>query len=605
MRGAPPERNNNGEHVATGVDAGTVAERVAEHLVQWGVTRVYGLCGGHIQPIWDAIARAGIEIVDVRHEGSAVFMAHADAELTGRVGVALVTAGPGLTNALTAIANVSLARCPVLVISGRPPRPQAGMGAMQELPQPDLVKPLCQRVESVSQSRHAPARLEAVTLAALGDNDGPAGPTYIDFPTDLLDEPTHEAHVPTRPKGSHTVRRLPPAVGDIEEARRLISISHRPLVIAGRPAHTAPETLSAFLDQTGALYVDTPESRGAIPPTHSSHVPAMRARAMREADLIITLGRRLDFQLAYGSPAVFAPTASFLRIGRTFGETSENRRGEVEIRADTGCALSALLHAPAAPESPDQQWLEDLRAESGSRSARLAQKMAEAPVGSDGRMHPYRLLAAVNAHLDQHAIAVADGGDILSFARVGLPNIRYLDCGALGCLGVGVPFATAAAIAQPDRRVIAVIGDGSFGFTAMEVATAVRQRAQALFVIANNEAWNIERQDQQERYAGNIVGTNLDGCRYDLLARGLGAHAERVEHAEELDAAIRRGLENRPAVLDVLVTRDAVSPDFKSGLGAVPPLQALLPWHIAEIEHQQAAVYKSADPGSERGRARG
>lgn len=198
-------------------------------------------------------------------------------------------------------------------------------------------------------------------------------------------------------------------------------------------------------------------------------------------------------------------------------------------------------------------------------------------------MHPYQLITALNAYLDERGIVVADGGDILSFARVALAPARYLDCGALGCLGVGVPFATAAALSHPDRRVVALIGDGSFGFTALDVNTAVRHAAPALFVVANNEAWNIERQDQKQRYDGNLVGVELPHCRYDLVARGLGAYAERIEHPDQLTAAIKRGLDNAPAVLDVLVTRDAVSPDFRNGLASVPTHQALTPWNEAEL----------------------
>jgi acetolactate synthase-1/2/3 large subunit len=198
-------------------------------------------------------------------------------------------------------------------------------------------------------------------------------------------------------------------------------------------------------------------------------------------------------------------------------------------------------------------------------------------------MSPNYVIGAVNDLLTDRSVAIADGGDILSFARVGLKPVDYLDCGALGCLGVGVPFAIAAALLRPEEPVIAVIGDGSFGFTAMEVDTAVRRGARAVFVVVNNEAWNIERHDQVDRFDGNLVGVDLPGCRYDLLARGLGAHGERVEDASELADALKRALENAPAVVDVLVSRTAKSPDYLGGLAEVPPRQAVGPWNAAEL----------------------
>ncbi|MGH7748161.1 MAG: thiamine pyrophosphate-dependent enzyme, partial [Candidatus Dormibacteria bacterium] len=341
--------------------------------------------------------------------------------------------------------------------------------------------------------------------------------------------------------------------------------------------------LEALLEVSGALYLDTSESRGVIPAGHPAYVPALRSRVMREADVVVTVGRRLDFQLAYGSPAVFSPAAAFVRIGRTAHETSEGRRGDAEVRAEPSLALERLVELGPAPADLDTAWRESVISENAAGLSRLAGTMAAAGPGHDGRMHPYTLIAAMNRHIDDETVVVADGGDILSFARVGLRAPTYLDCGALGCLGVGVPFATAAALCLPDRKVIALIGDGSFGFTGLDLNSAARHGARAVFVIANNEAWNIERHDQLERYEGNVVGVDLPGCRYDLVARGLGLHAERVSEPGELDAALFRAHANAPAVIDVAVTRDAISPDTVAGLATVPLWQALRRWDQAEL----------------------
>jgi acetolactate synthase-1/2/3 large subunit len=559
----------------------TVAHLVAGFLVRRGVHRVYGLCGGHIQPIWDEVARAGIQIVDVRHESAAVYMAQAQADLTGSLGVAIVTAGPGLTNAATGIANASVSRSPILVISGRPPRPQAGMGALQDIPQGDLVRPICRRVEVVSERHHVLPRLEATVRAAEGVGT-PAGPAYIDFPTDLLREVITDADVDDRLFEPRIPEKLVPSQDAISRAAALIREGKRLLVISGGGARDASAELAAFLQTSGALYLDTTESRGVIPLDHPAAVPAARAKVMAEADMITTVGRRLDFQLAYGSPAVFSTDARFVRLGTSSDELSDNRRGDAELRGDVSATLKALLEAGVVPEQPDGTWTESMRAYNREKTEKFVAGLGKQPPGSDRRMHPQTLLAAVNEFIDGDTIVVADGGDILSFARAALRAETYLDPGALGCLGVGVPFAVSAALIFPDRRVIAVIGDGSFGLSAMEIDTAVRSGARAVFVVANNGAWGIERNDQLVGYNGNLVGVDLPGCRYDLVAQGLGAYAERIERPEDLPGAIERALENAPALLDVAVTKEAESPDFKNGLAGVPDRQALEIWDRAE-----------------------
>ncbi|GFG53526.1 acetolactate synthase [Mycolicibacterium agri] len=562
----------------------TVSQLIADRLVSQGVRRIFGLCGGHIQPLWDAVARAGIEVVDVRHEAAAVYMAHATADLSGDLSVAMVTAGPGLTNAVTAISNAFVGRSPVLVISGRAPRPQTGMGAMQDIAQAEIVRPITRLVEQVSERHHVISRLDKTIAAALGAATGATGPAYIDFPTDLLEETVHDADIPAVAMEPRAAVKIAPSPDLVARAAELIRASSRIVVIGGRSVRTAADEVRAFLEAAQALYLDSGESRGAIRDDVPGYVPAVRGRAMAEADLVVTLGRRLDFQLGYGSPAVFSPNARFLRIGTSFEELGETRRGDVEVQGSTAAVLTALMQSEASPAAPDTDWLTDMRKSNEERSRKLVAKLQLPDLDSDGRMSPNFVVGAVNDLLTDRSVVVADGGDILSFARVGLKSVDYLDCGALGCLGVGVPFATAAALERPDEPVVAVIGDGSFGFTAMEIDTAVRRGARAVFVVANNEGWNIERHDQVDRFDGNCVGVDLPGCRYDQLARSFGAHGERVEDPGELADALKRAMDNAPAVVDVVVSRQAKSPDYLSGLAAVPPRQAVGPWNAAEMK---------------------
>lgn len=572
------------------MNGSTAADVIAHRLRAQGVERVYGLCGGHIQPLWDAISRAGIDIVDVRHEAAAVYMAQAAADLTGELGVALVTAGPGLTNAVTAISNAWVSRSPVLVISGRPPRPQTGMGAMQDIAQAEIVRPICRNVEQVSECHHVLARTDKAIAAALGGATGATGPSYIDFATDLLDEVVPSVDIRNHATGRRVPVDLPPSAEAIEAAVSLVRASRRVVVISGRSVRQAAHELRRFLDEADVLYLDSGESRGVIRGDVPGYVPAVRGRAMKEADLVITLGRRLDFQLGYGSEAVFSPSTRFLRVGTCFEETGENRRGDVEIHGTTRLVLAALSARGATPKEPDHAWLREMRVANRERVEASAAKHAQLATGSDGRMMPQYLIGAINEILNDDSVVIADGGDILSFARVGLRPVDYLDCGALGCLGVGVPFGIAAALERPGVPVVAVIGDGSFGFTAMEIDTAVRHQAPAVFVVANNEAWNIERHDQQDRFSGNLVGVDLPGCRYDELARSLGAYGERVEDPHTLGAALARAMSNAPAVVDVLVTRDAKSPDYMSGLAVVPPRHAVATWNEAEMARYGASA---------------
>ena len=561
-------------------DAESVAAWIVRALKARGVDRIFGLQGGHIQPIWDRAARAGIAIVDVRDERAAVHMAHAHAELTGTLGVAMATAGPGVTNTVTSVANASLARVPVLVIGGCTPRPQANMGPLQEVPQVDIMRPIARYACTARVPEQAVRELDQAIARAMGDGGEP-GPAYIEFPTDVLRRSVPERLILPdwlRPKPPH---RPAPEPERVAEAVAAIRASRRPLAIGGRGARTAGAALLRILDAADALYLDTQECRGLVPADHPAFVGSVRAAAMSQADLVITLGRKLDYQLGYGSPAVF-PDARFIRISDNAGELTDNRRGEPELLACVDLALEAIaseLEIEAGER--DRNWLAGLRQKHRERLAR-ADADPVAKYGSDGKLHPLAIFDAIRAVADPDYIGVADGGDLLSFARIGLAATTYLDAGAFGCLGVGVPFAIAAALAHPGRQVISVNGDGAFGINAMEIDTASRHGAKAVFIVSNNAAWNIERYDQEVNYGGRIVGTTLSHCDYAGMARALGAHGERVTVAEELEGAIARALENAPAVVDVVTTREAVSSDSRKGLGFVPEFQPLTTWDEAE-----------------------
>jgi len=567
-------------------DERSCAAWIARFLKARGIDRVFGLQGGHIQPIWDHVARLGIRIIDVRDEGAAVHMAHAHAELTGQFGVAMVTAGPGVTNTVTAMANASLARIPVLLIGGCTSRPQANMGPLQDIPHVDILRPVCRYARTARVAEQVVRELDEAVACATGYAAEP-GPAYLEIPTDVLRTSVAPQLVLDEWMHAKPPRVLPPDPAAVAEAVDVFWSAKRPLVITGRGARQAGAALVRFLDATGALYLDTQESRGLVPPDHPATAAAVRAAAMTDVDVVLLIGRKLDYQVGYGSPAVF-PHARFIRLSDALGELIDNRRGQPELLASPQLALQAMLDAAGNREpAVDRVWAGKLRERHRERMAKAAGEGARQTTGSDGKVHPRAIFDAIAAVADPDYIAVADGGDLLSFARTGLQAKVYMDAGAFGCLGVGVPFAIAAALAMPGRQVLSVNGDGAFGINAMEIDTAVRHGAKVVFVVSNNAAWNIERLDQEMNYGGRVVGTTLRHSDYAALARALGAHGERVERAQDLQGALERALANAPALVDVVTSQSVVSSDAQKGLGFVPDFQALTTWDEAERKRRQ------------------
>jgi thiamine pyrophosphate-dependent acetolactate synthase large subunit-like protein len=567
-------------------DENACAAWIARFLKARGIDRVFGLQGGHIQPIWDHIHRQGIRVIDVRDEGAAVHMAHADAELRGNFGVAVVTAGPGVTNTVTAMANASLARAPVVLIGGCTSRPQANMGPLQDIPHVDLLRPVTRAARTLRVADQVIREFDEGVSRAMGDSGEP-GPAYLEIPTDVLRTRVAPQLVLDEWMKSKPPRQIPPDPAAVKQAVEAFWGAKRPLVLSGRGARGAGREITRLLDATGALYLDTQESRGLVAAEHPSAVAAMRAAAMTEADVVLLIGRKLDYQTGYGSPAVF-PHARFIRLADNPGELIDNRRGQPELLATPSLALETMVQLAGNRESAlDKGWADGLRKRHKERMAKIAANPGP-KTGDDGKIHPRFIFDVLGKLADPDYIGVADGGDLLSFARTGLQAKTYMDAGAFGCLGVGVPFAIAAALAMPGRQVISVNGDGAFGINAMEIDTAVRHGAKCVFIISNNAAWNIERLDQEMNYGGRVVGTTLRHSDYAAMARAFGLHGERVEKPGDLAPALQRALKNAPALVDVVTSQTVQSSDAQKGLGFVPDYQALFAWDEAEQKRRAA-----------------
>src|SRR5215510_6719909 len=327
----------------------------------------------------------------------------------------------------------------------------------QDIPHVEILPPVTRASRTARVAEQVVRELDEAVARAMGDAGEP-GPAYIEVPTDVLRTRVPPQLVLDEWMQAKAPRLLPPDPGAVAQAVDVFWSAKRPVVITGRGARQAGAEIVRLLDATGALYLDTQESRGLVPADHVSTAAAVRAAAMTEADVVLLVGRKLDYQVGYGSPAVF-PNARFIRIADNPGELVDNRRGQPELLASPELALAAMVEAAGNRESNiDKEWADGLRRRHRERTTASATKDQRPMTGTDGKVHPRAIFDAISATAEPDYIAIADGGDLLSFARTGLRASTYMDAGAFGCLGVGVPFAIAAALALPGRQVISVNG---------------------------------------------------------------------------------------------------------------------------------------------------
>jgi len=551
--------------------AKTGATIAAETLAET-VDRIYGLCGGHIQPIWDELADTDASIVDTRDERTAVHAAHAEAVVTGGLGVALVTAGPGFTNAVTGIANADAAGVPLLVVTGYPPVPQFERGALQEIPHRDIAE----AITTTDRTVHEAGRTGEYIVEAAGNAIDERAPAVVEIPTDVLRETaerTHDRPTPTGPNdGGATREALNRAIDALGEA-------NRPVAIIGRGARGGAEEVREFVETARVPVLTTAGSKGVLGESSDLCVPGARGDAMDRADTYLLLGKRLDFTLGYGSPAAFGD-ATIIQVDTDADALRRNRTPDVAVR---GTVVSALLEIRERLDGPlgAREWAERLADTHEERVARMAKRKSaeETPI------HPYRVCGAIERAIGEEAVVICDGGDALSFGRVAIPATGprgYLDPGPLGCLGVGLPFAIGASLARPAADVVCFTGDGALGFNLADIETAVRVGANLTIVVANNAGWNIERYDQRENY-GREIGSELSDVAFAEVATGLGADGHSVSDPAALDSTIEDAIETpSPVIVDVAVDPDVVSPDAANGLARVPEYQPLDVWDRQE-----------------------
>jgi acetolactate synthase I/II/III large subunit len=530
------------------------ADLLVAQLAIEGITELCTLTGGHISPVFDGCVRHGIRLVDFRHEAAAVHAADALARLRRRTQAAAVTAGPGLTNAVTAVANAWHAQSPVVVLSGRNPLLLEGLGGLQDAPHVELLRPITKRAETAFDGQRLAELLHwSFTAAAAGRS----GPTLLDLPLDvqLTPVPAGQAQLPGQRRFTALAG---PDPDEIAAVVRLLAGARHPVIVAGSGAywsHAEHELAEVAAALNAPVYCNG-LARGMLPPEHRSALRLTRGAAMRDADVIMVIGADLDFRLNYGRAPEFPLGVHVIHVDpepQRIGHTREVRHGVVSDVRLFLRTLAELAGRYAGRAGAD--WLDSLHA---AEQAGLSKR--EAKLGSDQvPIHPLRFVGDVARFAERDAVLVADGGDVASMAasvlRPALPG-HWLDTGPFGCLGVGIPFAMAARIEHPHSQVMVLLGDGAFGFNGMELDSAVRQNLPFVAAIGNDGAWGEMRTFHELLFgAENLQAQYLSQeTRYDVVARGLGAYGERVERPEQILPALARAADSGlPAVVDVVI----------------------------------------------------
>ncbi len=519
-------------------------ELVARTLAAQGVSTIYTLCGGHVMGIYDGCLNNNIAVIDFRHEQAAAHAADAHARLTRNIGVAVVTAGPGVTDAITGVANAYEARSPLVLIGGASPLKTKGMGALQEMAQLNMFKDITKAAFTITETEKIPQQLHEAFEIALG---GRPGPVFIEIPFDVLFNAVEPPEIPLRV----TIEPAAPELTAVARMFEILRAAARPIIIAGTQvywdaAHTA---LRQLTDQTGIPVFTNGAGRGTLPMTHPNCFKSSRSAALRETDAVILLGTPLDFRLKYGQEG-WNPNAKLIQIENDPTELNHNRQADVSLIADTQLVLEALSEGLQGLRYDD--WLQKIQAVEAKKVAEQKpwEQLVESPVNH------FRFAAELNRFVDKNTVIIGDGGDIVTACArvidVTLPG-QWLDPGPLGCLGVGAPFAIAVKHLYPDKKVLIINGDGAFGLNGFEFDTAVRFNLPIVSIVGNDAGWgNIRIIQQQMLGEDRAIATSLLPTRYDKIVEAFGGYGEFVEDAADIHPALERAFASgKPACINV------------------------------------------------------
>ncbi len=520
----------------------------ARALKNEGVDTFFFLYGGPIIPIIVACNEAGIRCVSTRHEQASAMEAHAYTRVTGRPAVCMTTAGPGLTNALTGIANALVDCCPVITFGGSSPVAQAGMGAWQELDQLAVMKTVTKWSDRIMETRRIP---ELIGTAFRQATTGKPGPTYLDFPVDIIEGEVDESEV-VYPTGSRATARPPGDPNLIREAAEILVKAERPIVISGTGAFwsQAGQEMKEFVEKTNIPFYTTPQGRGIVPDDHALCFLAARSLAFREADVVLVMGTRFNYMLAFGQAPRFSGDAKVIQVDVDPAEIGHNRPVDVGIIGDAKIVFQQLMEAIGdRRKGRGKAWVDKLRARDATNKERQEVTMSSDAVP----IHPLRLCKEVRDFIDRDAILVVDGHEILNYGRQSIPSFNpgsRLNSGPWGNVGTGIPFGIAAKVAKPDKQVLVLTGDCSFGFNGIELEAASRQNIPIITVISNNGGISSEAVSGREIYPGKFLGFGS----YEKMAEAFGGYGERVERPEDIRPALERAAASGvPACVNVIV----------------------------------------------------
>jgi acetolactate synthase-1/2/3 large subunit len=529
---------------------------VARRLKAHGVSKLFTLSGGHLFSIYDGCREEGIDIVDVRHESTAAFAAEGWAKVTREAGVCALTAGPGVTNGMSAIAAAQANHSPMVVLGGRAPAMRWGQGSLQEIDHVPFMRPLTKLAATPESTAEIPGLLDDAFTAALTPHFGPA---FVDFPLDYV---FMEAPEPDSPNGQATVTAAARAAdaASIERAGELLRTAERPVIMAGTDLYWGRGE-QELLELAEALRIPVflnGLARGCVPADHELFFSRARSDGLKGADVALVVGVPMDFRLGFGTS--FGEDTEIVVLDVAEPERRHPRAVAAECYGDLTQTIAAIRDAAGDTALASEPWIAQLRA---SESERREGERAEL---EDGRspLHPMRLYAELAQVLDRDAIVVGDGGDFVSYAGRVVDSFQpgcWLDPGPFGCLGAGPGYALAAKLARPERQVVLLLGDGAFGFAGMEFDTLARHGVDVVGVMGNNGIWALEKHPMEFLYGYSVAADLRPATRYDLLVEALECHGELVERPEDLRGALDRALSaGKPALVNVLTDPTVVYP---------------------------------------------
>jgi acetolactate synthase-1/2/3 large subunit len=514
-----------------------VARRLAAH----GVTKLFTLSGGHLFSVYDGCREEGIDIVDTRHEACAAFAAEGWAKVTRTPGVCALTAGPGVTNGMSALGSALQNHSPMLVLGGRAPAMRWGQGSLQEIDHVPFVRPLTRFAATAGATAEIPGLIDEAWAAAVRPHSGPA---FVDLPLDHVFMEASDEDADEEP-----ARRPAPPVPDLARALTLLAEAERPVIMAGTNLYWGhgEDALRELIEARRIPVFLNGLARGCIPADHELFFSRARSTALKGADVALVVGVPMDFRLGFGKS--FGEDTEIVAIDVAEPERDHPREVADELYGDVAAILAGLVEGHGLDTG---EWVESIRA------VEREKREAERELREDGRapLHPMRLYAELGEVLDRNAIVIGDGGDFVSYAGRVIDSYEpgcWLDPGPFGCLGSGPGYALAAKLAHPDRQVVLLLGDGAFGFSGMEFDTLARHGVNVVGVMGNNGIWALEKHPMEFIYGYSVAADLRPETRYDQVVEALGGHGELVREPGEFRGAMERAFESgKPALVNVL-----------------------------------------------------